>query len=562
VIVVALLLLLYRAPLMAVIPLATVYVAVQIALHSLALLAGAGMLTLDRDNRIFITVLSYGAGVDYCLFLIARYREGLVPGADAATAVVDAVGKVGGALAASAGTVICGIGTLAFARFGKYHQAGVCIPLSLIVVLASALTFTPALLRIAGSWAFWPTRPAESDAERSRRWGASNIWEKIAQALLARPGTIWLLSMAVMAPFVLVGVLHYQQVDYGLSDALPKEAPSTTGTAVLKEHFPAGMVGPVTVLLTNDDVYFGTVESYALIKTVSANLERQQDTLQLADIRSLAYPFGITRYGKEILTSITVSTPPASGEAIRHSSFRHYVSTERKFAGHVTWIDLVSKIDPLSEESIGNFGRLESAFRDALPAELEQSQLDFVGPTANLRDLEDVTRGDFQRIQIMVPAAVFLILLVVARSLVVSLYLIGSVVVSFLATLGVTFLVFWALSPAGFIGLDWKVPVFLFTILMAVGEDYNILLLTRVREEQAEHGVVRGVTAALVKTGGVISSCGFIMAGTFAALLSGALIEMKQLGFALAFGILLDTLVVRSLLVPAFLIWMWGKDEA
>jgi putative drug exporter of the RND superfamily len=317
----------------------------------------------------------------------------------------------------------------------------------------------------------------------------------------------------------------------------------------------------VTVLLTSNDVYFGTVDSYRLIKTLSANLERQQDRLELADIRSLAYPFGTTRYGKEILTNITVSTPPASGEAIRHSSFRRYVSTAQEFAGHVTWIDLVSRLDPVSQECIGNLRRLESAFRDALPAELEQWQLDFVGPTANLRDLEEVTRGDFQLIQILVPAAVFVILLVIARSLIVSLYLIGSVVVSFLATLGVTFLVFWALSPGDFIGLDWKVPVFLFTILMAVGEDYNILLLTRVREEQAEHGAVRGVTAALVKTGGVISSCGFIMAGTFASLLTGSLVEMKQLGFALAFGILLDTLVVRSLLVPAFLIWRRSGSE-
>src|SRR5439155_14509296 len=134
---------------------------------------------------------------------------------------------------------------------------------------------------------------------------------------------------------------------------------------------------------------------------------------------------------------------------------------------------------------------------------------------------EEVTRGDFQRIQILVPAAVFVILLIIARNLAVSLYLIASVVVSFLATLGVTFLLFRMLNPADFIGLDWKVPVFLFTILMAVGEDYNIFLLTRVREEEKEHGPVRGVTAALIKTGGVISSCGLLMAGSFAAVLTG-----------------------------------------
>src|SRR5262249_17497338 len=148
-----------------------------------------------------------------------------------------------------------------------------------------------------------------------------------------------------------------------------------------------------------------------------------------------------------------------------------------------------------------NLTDLETRLRTALDGRLEDSQLDFSGPTAGLRDLADVTRADFQLIQILVPLVVFLVLIILLRNFAVSLYLIASVVFSFLATLGVTFLVFQLANPDTFIGLDWKVPVFLFTILVAVGEDYNIFLLTRVREEEKDHGPVGGVTAALVKTG-------------------------------------------------------------
>jgi RND superfamily putative drug exporter len=122
----------------------------------------------------------------------------------------------------------------------------------------------------------------------------------------------------------------------------------------------------------------------------------------------------------------------------------------------------------------------------------------------------------------------------------------------------VTFVVFWAMDPAGFAGLDWKVPMFLFTILIAVGEDYNIFLMTRIDEEQREHGVMAGIPIALQKTGSIISSCGIIMAGTFSSLLAGTLVGMHQLGFALAFGVLLDTFVVRPILVPAYLILLHG----
>jgi RND superfamily putative drug exporter len=199
--------------------------------------------------------------------------------------------------------------------------------------------------------------------------------------------------------------------------------------------------------------------------------------------------------------------------------------------------------------------RIEQTIRTLIPDDArEDTQLYALGTTASVRDLAAVMGRDRLRIEVLVLVSVFVILVVLLRRIVVPLYLLLSVLFSYYATLGVSFIVFWLLDPAGFSGIDWKVAVFLFTILIAVGEDYNILLMTRVDEEERKFGPVRGVTEALSRTGPVISSCGIIMAGTFASLLGGSLSEMKQLGFALAFGVLLDTFVVRPVLVPAFLI--------
>jgi len=171
-----------------------------------------------------------------------------------------------------------------------------------------------------------------------------------------------------------------------------------------------------------------------------------------------------------------------------------------------------------------------------------------------LRDIRDVARSDWEHIRIVIPLGVFLVLLLLFRKPLVSAYLVLTVILSFTVTFGITYAVFRALDPASFQGLDWTVPILLFTLLVAVGEDYSVLLVSRTEEERQDHSPTRGVTEAVVKTGGLISGAGLIMAGTFSALLvGGRMASMHQLGFALCVGILLDTFLVRPLLVPSFL---------
>jgi RND superfamily putative drug exporter len=241
-------------------------------------------------------------------------------------------------------------------------------------------------------------------------------------------------------------------------------------------------------------------------------------------------------------------------KAKRDRSIEHYVTSASDLDGQVTELEVVLSTNPFSIDSVDALNRIETAIHNAIPKDqATKTTVAFVGPTASVRDVNVISHSDQERIYLLVVICVFLILVALLRSISLSIYLMLTVLLSFLATLGVTWLTFYALDPTGFIGLDWTVPLFLFVVLIAVGEDYNIFLVTRIHEEQQIHGPSKGITVALAKTGSIITSCGFIMAGTFASLNIGTLARMQQLGFALAFGVLLDTFVIRPVIVPAFL---------
>jgi RND superfamily putative drug exporter len=554
-----------------VIPLATVYLAVQLSIHILAILAGAGHLLLFSGIEVYITILAYGAGVDYCLFLTARYKEELERGASPQEALANAIRHVGPALAASAAAVMCGIGMMYFAEFGKFREAGLAIPLSLFLVLCATLTFSPSLLRMAGRWAFWPHRLNSSHSNRSEAPRAqpvqdpvesgwlAGVWDRVGQMLLRRPGTVWLVTVALMAPFAIVAGIFYCNLSYDLIGNLPDSAPSVAGTSALREHFAAGVMGPVTILVIDPKVDFSSARGHEIVAQLTNQLGAHEQELGLADVRSLTAPLGLHNTAKPFaglhLPEATVE------EAVKRGALNHYVTDLGERAKVGIRLDLILSGSPFSHHSIDELNRIQDAVRNALPDDVvRNAKLYCTGTTASIRDLAAVIQGDRSRIQLLVLASVFTILVILLHGFISPLYLLLSVLFSYFTTLGVSFTVFWLLNPHGFTGIDWKVAIFLFTILIAVGADYNIFLMTRIHEEQDRHGPILGITHALDRTGPIISSCGIIMAGTFSSLLAGSLAEMKQLGFALAFGVLLDTFVVRPILVPAFFIlWRSGR---
>ena len=567
--VVILLIAIYRAPMLALIPLLTVGVSVQLAMALLKLMAQHHWTILFPGVETYVTVLVYGAGVDYCLFLIDRYKEELDGGMSFDEASSNCVSKVGAAIAASAGTVICGIGMMMFAEFGKFRQAGFAISFGLIVVLVASLTFTPALLKLTGRWVFWPQMRTERvtssggwlptatlSSQLSKVQWLQNTWDSVGQLLLKRPMLVWLTSIALMSPFAIVALMHFSHLSYGLLSDLPSTSVSVQGTNVVRQHFPPGATGPVTVLLHNEQVDFtersaagadGPAGGLDLILNLTEALGEKKTELRLADIRSVSHPHG----GGESIDEIK----GARRKVTIGKSIDHYVSSSGPLANHVTMIELTAELDPFARDSISHLTKLQDEIRSLLPEPIRsKTEILVTGSTASIRDLKSVTDRDQIRIDVLATVVVFLILVVLLRHPAICMYLMVTVLFSYLVALGATYSFYWSISTGEFAGLDWKVPMFLFTILIAVGEDYNIFLMTRIEEEQHKYGPVQGVIHALSKTGRIISSCGIIMAGTFCSLTAGSLRGMCQLGFALAFGVLLDTFVVRPILVPAYLV--------
>ena len=576
VLVLLILLAVYRAPGLVFIPLVTIGVSVVVAMGLVALATQVctevGIdFKIFKTTRIFVIVILFGAGTDYCLFLIARYKEELQRGVSAESAIQKALAKVGDALVASALTTILGIGMMVFCSFGKFRNSGPAIALCLVVALAASMTLAPALLRAAGKAVFWPwgvggqTGRRESEGVASMQGSrsvAERFWHWISRQILVRPGWIFAGSVVLLLPLAALGIRTEQT--YDLLSELQSDRPSVRGTELLRQYFPGGEIGPVTVLafdpkggLDTDDGLWQRIQPLAeQLKAFRPSGDSPDGALPISTVRCLTAPLG-NREKKGLFESIRDTM------IRRHDKTRStYLAQAPEYEGKVTRFDLVFDADPFSIESIHLLDEVEDylcAVAEVPSSPWSGASFYFTGTTAGIRDLRAVTASDLVLIKRLVPIAVLAVLIVILRKPWICVYLILSVLLGYFVTIGITEAFFHWLYGATYHGLDWKVPMFLFVILIAVGQDYNVYLTTRVIEEQRRYGADEGVRIALIRTGGIITSCGVIMAGTFASMATGTLRAMHELGFALSFGILLDTFVIRTVVVPAFLVvWQRG----
>ncbi|GAA1784160.1 MMPL family transporter [Actinomadura chokoriensis] len=505
-VVIVLLLFIYRSPILWFVPVLSAVFALGLAQSTVYLLAKYGDLTVNGQSAGILTVLVFGVATDYALLLVARYREELHRHEDRHEAMAFALRRAAPAIIASAATVAVGLLCLMLADMNSTAGMGPVAAAGVLTALAAMTTLLPALLVIFGRWLFWPLVPRydEKYLKPEAYEAEHSVWSRVAGLVGRRPRALWAVTMLGLVVLTLgLGTLKTD----GLSDAgqFTGTPDSVKGSASVARHFPAGSGSPAVI-----------------IGRASASEQIAQTVRGTSGVAELGSPMtvnGLVKYE-------AVLKDPADSEAAR------------------TTID-----------------RLRTAVHDVPSADAKVG-----GTTATALDIKRASARDNKVIIPIVLAVVFLILVALLRAVVAPLLMIGTVVLSFLASLGACAVIFQ--EGFGFEGTDAGFPLLAFIFLVALGVDYNIFLMHRVREESQTLGTRRGIQRGLTVTGGVITSAGLVLAATFASMVTLPLVSMVEMGFVVAFGVLLDTLIVRSLLLPALAhdigrrIWAPGRLAA
>ncbi|MEJ3743715.1 MMPL family transporter [Actinomycetes bacterium KLBMP 9797] len=482
-VVIVILLFTYRSPVLWLLPLVSAGIALSASQAVIYLLAKQAGLTVNAQSAGILTVLVFGAGTDYALLLVARYREELRRHQDRHEAMAVALHRAGPAIIASAATVAIGMLCLLFAETNATRGLGPVAAIGIAVGLAAMLTLLPALLVTAGRWIFWPLRPRYGTPEPT----TTGLWARMGARIARRPRVTWIATALVLAVAAL-GAVQLDATGLSNKESFRGTPDSVAGEDVVARHFPGGAGSPVVVI---------------------ANAP------QAARVRGV------------------VATTPGIAAV-----------TEPVSRGEYAYLQATLADPPDSPAAYDTIDRV----RDAAHA-VPQADALVGGQTAVNLDLQRAARHDRNLIIPIVLVVVFLILALLLRAIFAPLLLMVTVVLSFGAALGVSALVFRHVF--GFGGADSALPLFVFVFLVALGIDYNIFLMTRVREETIQHGTRRAALTGLAATGGVITSAGLVLAGTFAVMFTLPLTTFAEIGFAVAFGVLLDTIVVRAVLVTA-----------
>jgi putative drug exporter of the RND superfamily len=480
----------YRSPVLWIIPLLTSLFALSTAGGIIYLLAKKDIIDVDGQSQGILSVLVIGAATDYALLLIARYREELHHHENRFDAMRAAYKGVWEPILASGSTVAISLMMLLFSQLTNTASLGPIGAIGIVVSVITILTLLPALLVLFGRWIFWPRKPLNDGDDHV----LSGTWSKVSNGIARNPRKSWIITGSVLLLFAFASTT-LKADGIGTVDTFTGNPESVVGQKLLLKHFPGGEGDPTQIVASQGkaDAVINAVSKVKGVSEVAYAVDPLTQNVKVID-------------GKVIINA-TLDQAPDSVEAGQY-------------------------VTPIRE-----------AAKSADPSALVggTSAVYFDVRTANDRDNKTI-----------IPIILFVITIILGlllRSIVSAIVLLGTVVLSYFATLGVCALVFNHVF--GFAGGDNSFPLFAFIFLVALGIDYNIFLMTRVREESSKLGTREGVIKGVTVTGAVITSAGIVLAATFAVLGLLPLVPLAELGFAVGFGVLLDTIIVRSILVPA-----------
>jgi RND superfamily putative drug exporter len=519
IVVIVILLIVYRSPVLWFFPLFSAVLALGAAALVVYLLAKNGVLTLTGQSQGILSVLVLGAGTDYALLLISRYREELHNYDSRVDAMMRAWRGAAPAIAASAATVIVGLLCLTFGELNSDRSLGPVCAIGIACTFVVMLTFLPAFLALFGRWVFWPRVPHVDKADDIATHG---VWGRFAGWLGRRARVAWIVATVVLLACV-AALPTLKLAGISITDSFTNSPDAVVGQRIFDAHFAQGSGAPA-VVATDAGAVASVISAAAAVPGVDRSPGAVCVAPDYAKLSALAAGGGGRPAG-----AATGCLPPAL--QIQPQAGRTLVN-----------VTLTDRYDTSAAEQ--TLQRLRTAIH-AVPG----AHALVGGSTAVNVDTRDASRHDRNLIIPIVLAVILVVLALLLRALVAPLLLILTVVLSFAATLGVSGLVFNHVFH--FAGADPGFPLFAFVFLVALGIDYNIFLMTRVREETLAHGTRNGIRRGLAVTGGVITSAGIVLAATFAVLGVLPLVFLAEIGFTVAFGVLLDTFLVRSVLVPA-----------
>ena len=527
-IVVLILLLVYRSPVLWFFPLLSAVIALGLSAMVVYFLAKNDLLTLTGQSQGILSVLVLGAGTDYALLLISRYREELHNYPSRFDAMIKAWKESAPAIAASGVTVILGLLCLSFSELNSNKSLGPVAAIGIGCTLVVMMSVLPVLLAAVGRWVFWPRRP--TPATPAAEPGTSGLWGRIAQFIGTHSRRAWLGATGVLL-LCLIGLGSLNTSGISTVDIFTNSPDAVVGQRIYDAKFDPGTGAPA-VIATNADAADAVIAAAAAVPGVDPKPGSVCVQVDYAKVQALLQSGQAPGQGQAPGGAPGAATgcPPAELQV---------APIDGRIIVNATLAD--------SFDSPAAFDTL-TRLREAVHAVPGADAL-VGGQTAANLDVRDASVRDNKLIIPIVLAVILVVLSLLLRALLVPLLLIATVVLSFAATLGVCG---WAFTHLfGFAGADQSFPLFAFVFLVALGIDYNIFLMTRVREETMGYGTRPGILRGLSVTGGVITSAGGVLAATFAVLGVLPLVFLAELGFAVAFGVLLDTLLVRTILVPA-----------